>query len=208
MRIYFVRHGRSMSNLAGTYSHPDTDLAPEAEKELLGAKEYLSRITFDKVFTSDLKRNVKTSEILGFPEAVHEPRLRERDFGIFVRSTHLEALERFPEEYDLYQRDPVDYRIPEGESFNDVCDRVWGFLDELTAHERSSAPKIEGFRPHAADPSNVLLIAHFNVIASAMCWVFENRYLSHHLVTENGGVLILDIRGPLKTIFLPSPKVK
>lgn len=202
MRIYIVRHGISRSNQKSTYSSPDTPLAPEAADHLKPVADRLSRIKFDKIYSSDLPRAINTTKILGYEEPIIEPRIAERNFGVFIGHTHEECLELFPGLYAQYQNDPVNYRIPSGESFHDLCDRVWAFLDEISAKERSANPMIRGFRPRAADESQVLLVGHFNVIAAAMCWVFNNRDLSHHLVCDNGGVMLMDIRGKLKTIFI------
>jgi len=202
MRLYLVRHGTSLSNKKATYSAPDTPLAPQAAAELTPVAEYLSGIRFDACYTSDLRRTRETARILGFPDAVLEPRLRERNFGVFIGFDHYEAQERFGEVYSAFRADQVAYRIPEGESFEDVCDRVWAFLDEVTAKERASVMPIEGFRAAAGDDRNVLVICHFNIIAACLCWVMDNRHLGHHLETENGGVLVLDIRGPLKMMSI------
>ncbi len=202
MRIYFVRHGISRSNQKSTYSSPDTPLAPEAEEHLMPVAERLSRIKFDRIYSSDLPRAINTAKILGYEDPIIEPRIGERNFGIFIGHTHEECIDLFPGPYAKYQNDPVGYQIPSGESFHDLCDRVWAFLDEISAKERSENPMISGFRPQAADETQVLLVGHFNVIAAAMCWVFENRSLSHHLVCDNGGVMLMDIRGKLKTIFI------
>lgn len=202
MRIYIVRHGLSMSNKKSTYSSPDTLLSYEAVDQLLPVADRLNKLKFDQVYSSHLDRAVDTAKILGYSDPIIEPRLAERDFGIFIGHTHEECLEKFPKAYTAYQNDPVGAPIPEGESFHDVCDRVWAFLDELSEKERLSSPPVEGFRPNATDETQVLLVAHFNVIAACMCWVFENRHISHHLVCDNGGILLLDIRGKLKTIFI------
>ena len=202
MRIYLVRHATSESNQKATYSDPDTLLGPHAEQELRAVRRYLQTKEFSEVYTSPLRRTVRTAEILGFPDAQRERRLAERNFGIFIGHTHKECEVLFPEEYANYMQDSVGYSIPEGESFLQVCDRVWRFLDELTEKERSAVTPIEGFRPRAGDPRNILLVCHFNILNAALCWVMESPYLGHHLITENGGVLCLDSRGRLKTLSI------
>lgn len=206
MRLYLVRHGTSLSNNRATYSAPDTPLAPQAAHELAPVADYLSSIRFDDFYASDLQRTQETARILGFPQAKPEPRLRERNFGVFIGLDHYEAQEKFAEPYEAFRSDPVGYRIPEGESFDDVCDRVWAFLDEVTARERASDMPIRGFRAAPGDDRNILVVCHFNIIAACLCWVMENRRLGHHLETENGGVLVLDIRGPLKMLSIERTK--
>lgn len=202
MRIYVIRHGISESNKSMTYSEPETRLAPEAARQLRSVKKKLKSVPFERVYASDYARTLKTAKILGFYNPILEPRVRERNFGIFTGHTRLECQEKFPEVYANYLADPMGYRIPEGESFDDLCDRVWDFLDELTEQERKGNPPIEGFRLRPVYDSQVLIVSHFNVIAACVCWVFGDRSLSPHVVADNGASLLMDVRGSLKTIFI------
>lgn len=205
MRFYFIRHGVSESNQGMTYSEPTTPLAKEASGQLQSVKRHLKTMVFKEVVASDFRRTMETARLIGFPDPLPEPRLRERDFGIFTGHTHEACLSLFPDAYAAFQHDPVHYRIPNGESFDDLCDRVWDFLDEKSAHERAATQPIEGFRYRPLDVSTMLIVAHFNVVAAAVAWVFDDRSTSHHIVTDNGGALMIDVRGPLKTIFLGRP---
>jgi broad specificity phosphatase PhoE len=83
--IYIVRHGESEFNkqaiLAG---HADTVLTPEGIEQALATKEELSHIHFDVVYSSDLKRALKTAELIRGMPVPHKnrlPDLRERNYG-------------------------------------------------------------------------------------------------------------------------------
>ncbi len=202
MKLFIVRHGLSRSNRLATYSEPGTPLAEEAKALLQPVKAYLKTKQFDRVYASDYKRAMDTARILGFPDPVKEARLRERNFGVFIGKNHEECSRELGDAYRAFLEDPLSYRIPEGESFDDVCDRVWSFLDEISEQERKAETQVVGFRPQAASSEQVLIVCHFNVMCACLCWIFENRHLGPHLVTENGGILQIEVAGPLKTLHI------
>jgi len=81
-RLILVRHGQSTHNaqarLQGQADPPLSD-AGRAEAELL--RPALARFDEDRVLTSDLQRASQTAELLGYPGARRDPRLREIDVG-------------------------------------------------------------------------------------------------------------------------------
>ena len=81
-RLILVRHGQSTHNaqarLQGQADPPLSD-AGRTEAELL--RPALARFDEDRVLTSDLQRASQTAELLGYPGARRDPRLREIDVG-------------------------------------------------------------------------------------------------------------------------------
>lgn len=64
MLIYFIRHGESETNLnirlTGWYDTPLTEKGIEDAKK---AGEFLKNVHFDKVFTSDLMREIGRAHV-------------------------------------------------------------------------------------------------------------------------------------------------
>lgn len=204
MNIYLVRHGKSKSNMANTYSDGLTELDPQYLDELKPVRAYLKKIPFDRVLTSDYIRCVQTAEALGYPEAEREPRLRERSFGVFEGLTPAQVWEKYPADYQALCANPVTYAAPGGETYEEVCQRVWSVLDELSAKERTSYVSTPyGMRPDPSCHENYLLVCHFNVISSAMGWVLGSNQTLKGLAPQNGAVLQIQVTGPVKSIRLP-----
>lgn len=201
MKIYVMRHGLSESNKKFTYSSEDTRLADEAKEQLLPVAKMLQKINFDEVYSSELLRARNSAEILGFNNVITDKRINERDFGVFIGKTHEECLRDLSFEYSSYQRDPIGYKIPDGESYHDVCSRVWSFLDEISEKERLSNNPIMNFRPAPGDDRNIMVVAHFNVITACACWVLDNVNFARNITIDNGGVLVIEIRGAYKMIY-------
>ena len=66
MKLYFVRHGRTLWNLEGRFQGAggDSPLLPESIETLKDLGQYLKDIPFDKFYSSDLPRAVKSAEII------------------------------------------------------------------------------------------------------------------------------------------------
>lgn len=66
MKLYFVRHGRTLWNLEGRFqgASGDSPLLPESIDTLKQLGQYLKEIPFDAIYSSDLPRAVKSAEII------------------------------------------------------------------------------------------------------------------------------------------------
>ena len=66
MKLYFVRHGRTLWNLEGRFQGAggDSPLLPESIDILKQLGQYLKEIPFDTIYSSDLPRAVKSAEII------------------------------------------------------------------------------------------------------------------------------------------------
>lgn len=203
MQIFFVRHGRSTSNSLGTYSGRDVKLEPDYLYELDPTKAYLDQFHFDKVFVSDYKRAIETAKYLGYPDAQIEERIHERNFGIFSDLTPAEAKSKYPDIFQSQKTNPVSTPLPEGESYEDVCRRVWSFLDELTLDERSALKPSLSMRPGQKKEEKVLLITHYNVMSAAVGWVMESFNLIRNVISRNGSILQIQVNGSVKALLFP-----
>ena len=128
MRIYLVRHGETELNQKKCYyGHMDVGLSEKGVKQAKAIGAFFQNRSFDVVVSSPLIRAVKTAEyILGGREQkiVVDERLSEQNFGIFEGFTYEQLLERYPDEFQSWNQDFSGYRIPGGESFSDVRDRI------------------------------------------------------------------------------------
>lgn len=66
MKCYFVRHGKTQWNLEGRFqgANGDSPLLKESIHDLEKLGDYLQDISFDAVFSSDLKRAKDTCQII------------------------------------------------------------------------------------------------------------------------------------------------
>jgi broad specificity phosphatase PhoE len=106
-------------------STSDPPLAAQGRAQCERLREALSAFTFQRSLVSPMRRCLETRERIApsLPFEI-EPALREVDFGSWEGKT-LEWLElRAPELLAQRRRNPVGFRPPSGESFEDAAGRL------------------------------------------------------------------------------------
>ncbi len=136
MRIILVRHGQTEWNLLQKYQgQTDIPLTDLGRKQAQAAGEYLSNTEkIEALYCSDLSRTRETAKIIGKnidlqPEC--DSRLRELSFGLWEGLTFTEVYEKYPEEFNNWYKDTHKIKVPEGESFAQLVERVMKSVKEI-----------------------------------------------------------------------------
>ena len=130
MKIYFIRHGESEYNLAQRHSGwTQVELTEQGKAQAESLRTYLSKISFDKLYVSDLKRAIQTSQ-LAIPgsNAEQTPLLREYSTGKLAGRLVSECAECYGEAYKQ-ARATLDYTPFDGENPDMIEKRARDFLD-------------------------------------------------------------------------------
>ena len=140
MKLYFVRHGRTVWNLEGRFQGAggDSPLLPESIETLKDLGQYLKDIPFDKIYSSDLPRAVKSAEIIQSQltnpcplESV--PELREWQLGKLegAKFATLEAI--YPEQLKAFRTNlaKFDSTLFGAESVYQTTQRTTQFVKSL-----------------------------------------------------------------------------
>jgi probable phosphoglycerate mutase len=128
-RLLLVRHGQSTYNaedLLQGQADPPLSAAGRAEAERL--KPALAGFPAGRVITSDLRRARETAELLGYPDALPDPRWREIDVGGWAGR----PLSDFPSDTEpAWRGGPL--AAPDGETWVEFEARVADAVEELVA---------------------------------------------------------------------------
>ena len=108
-------------------------LTPESRKQLEAAR--FDPTVYERVYCSPAVRCKETASLLGLTEWIEEPRIAERDFGVFEGLTPEECLKRYPHEFSSFRELDADFVIPGGESRAQHFARISSWLDELEASQ-------------------------------------------------------------------------
>lgn len=175
MKVFLIRH-TSVGVPTGTcYGQADVPVADTFEQEASATKSRLSGMTFDHVYTSPLSRAALLADFCGFPEAERDSRLKEMNMGKWemqrwedISDPHLQA----------WYADYLHLPTTGGESFQQLRQRVFSFLDELKQ------------KPY----KRVAVFAHGGVLVCAGLYgrLFEEENCFSHQV-ECGGVEEIEI---------------
>ncbi|WP_280586540.1 histidine phosphatase family protein [Halorubrum sp. Boch-26] len=141
MSTLFVRHGTTEWNETGRIQGwAPVGLSDAGCEEAAAVADALAeRHAVDAVVASDLARTVETAEPIAAAAGVDvetDPRLRERDFGVFQGLTSGDFFERFPA-FDLLEngRAAAERAPDSGENWLAVRERVLDAVADLRARE-------------------------------------------------------------------------
>ncbi len=158
--LTLLRHGESQWNLENRFTGwVDVDLSQKGESEARRAGALLREVPIDVLFTSVLKRAMRTAEIAlteagrtGLP--MHRDQaLNERHYGDLQGLNKAETAEKYGTEQVHIWRRSYDVPPPGGESLKDTRERVAPYFDEHIA-------------PLLRAGTNVLVVAHGNSLRS------------------------------------------
>ena len=140
MKLYFVRHGRTIWNLEGRFQGAggDSPLLPESIYILKQLGQYLKEIPFDKIYSSDLPRAIKSAELiqsqLQAPCTLKSiPDLREWQLGKLegLKIATLNAI--YPRQIKAFRSNlaQFDTKMFEAESLYSTTQRTIQFIKSL-----------------------------------------------------------------------------
>jgi alpha-ribazole phosphatase len=136
MRLIFLRHGQTEWNALQRYQgQTDIPLNDNGRQQAKRAAEYLLKHEeVQTIYCSDLSRTRETAEIAAHKLKVpvyYDSRFREASFGIWEGMTFSEVFEKYPEDFNEWYRDIWTYKMPEGETFSEVLERVCQAIREI-----------------------------------------------------------------------------
>ncbi|EDO42538.1 predicted protein [Nematostella vectensis] len=157
--IYLTRHGESEYNLKGRIGG-DSDLSHRGR--LYGEKlaEFMAeqKLQDFRVWTSEFKRTIQTTEHIKGVSTEKWAALNEIDAGVCEGMTYEEIQENFPEDFAKRDEDKFHYRYRRGESYEDLVARLEPVIMELE-------------RQH-----NVLVVCHQAVGRCLLAYFLDKNY--------------------------------
>lgn len=138
--LLLIRHGETAWNAEHRIQgHLDIPLSATGIRQAASLGERLAAETVTAVYSSELARAwltaVPFAARLGL-DIIPDSRLRERSFGVFEGLTVDEIAARHPEGFRRWrERDPA-WAIDEGESGQQLIDRVLSALDDIASRHR------------------------------------------------------------------------
>jgi len=135
--IILVRHGETEWNVEEVFrGRIDIGLNETGLRQAKLLAEYLSGVKIDAVYSSPLRRALKTAEVIASPHKLKvkiAPGLIDFDFGKWQGLRLQEVKDRYKELYSEWVSSPHLVKIPDGESLSDVRERALAVVDEVMA---------------------------------------------------------------------------
>ncbi|MBE2271955.1 MAG: histidine phosphatase family protein [Anaerolinea sp.] len=139
-RIIFIRPGETDWNKQGRWQGwVATPLNEHGRRQAESLARFLRTIGMSALYSSDLRRAMQTAEILcrvlGY-EAIPDERLRERNIGLWQGLTLDEMRAWYADEYESMLKDVNAYRVPAGESRDEVRARMKSAYNDIMQQAR------------------------------------------------------------------------
>lgn len=132
-KVFLVRHGETDWNVQRRYQGgTDTVLNANGQAQAEKLQPVFAGQHFDRIYSSDLKRVMQTARFAGFDETdiIQEARMREMTFGKFEGLTHVEIVEQYPDDFQLWS-DDRENNTHGGEKMSEVIARIRDFYEHL-----------------------------------------------------------------------------
>ena len=143
LQVYLVRHGETQWNAERRIQgQSDSPLTAKGEQQAMQVATRAKELGITHIISSDLGRTRRTAEIIASLrcDIIFDSRLRELNMGV-LEKRHIDSL---TEEEENWRRQlvngTVDGRIPEGESMQELSDRVNAALESCRDLPQGSRP--------------------------------------------------------------------
>ncbi|RKY00018.1 histidine phosphatase family protein [Candidatus Poribacteria bacterium] len=134
--IMLIRHGETEWNVKEIFrGRVDIDLSQRGVEQARRLGEYLADERILAIYSSPLKRAVRTAEAIAEHHNLNiriAPELMDLDFGEWQGLSHEEVKRRYRELYEKWLKSPHLVRMPGGESLEDVRERALRLIDKVT----------------------------------------------------------------------------
>lgn len=134
-KIYFIRHGESVSNLITQFAGSlDMPLTEKGREQAAATASFLQNIPFSAVYASDLARAYDTG--LAVAESHHipifgTPQLREIYAGDWEGKSYSQLETEFPDSYGVWRTQIGLAACPNGESVAQLQTRIRTCVEEI-----------------------------------------------------------------------------
>ncbi len=137
IEIILTRHGNTQWNQAEIFrGRADIPLTGTGVRQVEALGKYLQNENIDVIYTSPLKRAVKTADAIAKHQKLDVnavENLNDLDFGEWTGKTTKEVAELYPELYQDWLDTPEQVRAPGGESLETVRQRAMPFIQDAAA---------------------------------------------------------------------------
>lgn len=177
-KIILVRHGETEWNLQGRFQGiKDTDLTETGLVQASKVAQVLKG-SFEKIYTSPLKRAYETAEIIGKDNLIKPiiiDKIKEIDFGQWEGLSIKEIKEDFPKEFKLWREDGV------------VAPLCGGDLSLKNASLRAKEAILQVAYENKG--GNIVIVAHGGIIKAGLIGIFDwDMTMYHKMILGNTSI--------------------
>jgi broad specificity phosphatase PhoE len=188
--ILLVRHGETDWNreklFRGVYDIP---LNANGRHQAGLAAETLASHQIDAGYTSPLSRAAETASIVLTPhniKAIPHDGLLDINYGDWTGVGDAAVAERWPEEHDVWNARPHEVRIPGGDTLQEVFDRAFAAMEEITLNHVGQTVALFAHRV----VNKLLILGALDLTTDRFPFILQGNCCINKLIRVEGGYLI------------------
>jgi alpha-ribazole phosphatase len=139
-KVWLIRHGEPCESSRGRcYGKLDVELSENGREQIHGVAEFLRDQQIHAIYASPRKRTTESARIVSAGRNCTvrvEERFSEIDFGDFEGRSYDEIAAIYPAVYRQWMEHPTETQFPNGESFEQMRQRVLQAFREILALHR------------------------------------------------------------------------
>ncbi|MDD3026593.1 MAG: histidine phosphatase family protein [Erysipelotrichaceae bacterium] len=138
MRLLITRHSKTIWNeQRRLQGRKDSKLTQKGIEEARILGEFLKGEQIDVIYSSPINRAYQTAQMI-FPdrEIITDDRLMEMSFGDYEGKSVAELVKQ-KDYHDLWHNPSLDSRLPHGESYREIKERLQSFYEEIKTRHAS-----------------------------------------------------------------------
>lgn len=191
IKLIFIRHPETKWNKQKRYlGKTDIFLSPKGQKQARLLFNYLKNKDISVIYSSKLKRALETATTIAKPynlEVKEDARLEEIDFGKWEGMTFNQIRKKYPNLARKYLSDPLNTKIPDGESLLKFRNRINKALEKILAREKGT----------------IVIISHAGVNRIIICSLFKLPLSYFWQIKQDiGAINIIEIYKDMNIISL------
>lgn len=134
-RLIFVRHAEAEGNINRVFhGWTDSDITEKGHIQAKLVAERLKNFKIDVLYSSSLKRTLKTAEYIskaiGLP-VIRTDKLKEINGGDWENVPWSVLPEKWPDAYDSWENKPYIHQMPNGESMKEFQERLVNEIETI-----------------------------------------------------------------------------
>lgn len=128
VELYLIRHAEAMGNVKEFFQGSlDVEISSKGFKQLEELKSRFKDVSLDAIYSSPLKRAVQTAQAINEYHVLNigiVDNIKEINGGDFEGKTWEDIPKEYPQQYECWVKNQIDFKAPNGETMQDVYNRM------------------------------------------------------------------------------------
>lgn len=192
-RLIFVRHAEAEGNVNRIFhGWTDSDITEKGHVQAKLAAERLKDLKIDVLYSSSLKRTLKTAEYISRVKnlpIIRTDKLKEINGGDWEDVSWSALQKKWPEAYDSWENKPYAHQMPNGESMVEFQERLVKEINYIINNNKGK---------------NICIVTHGTAIRVLTCYFYHSSLEKINEINwvDNTSITVVDYEnGSFKVII-------